>query len=318
MDPGQNPGYGFREFCANHRTQGDELAVDPQSSPIPNLTQNRYHFMITQYQVLQVEDCAVDAALNLRQLQRDGMQVQSERVETAAQMRSALEGKAWDFIICDYRLPGFDVLSALTLYKESALDIPFIVVSGRIGETQAVGLIKAGAHDCVMKENLVQLPTTVRRELQAAEDRRQRNREHANEVLLASMVRDCNDAIFGTTLEGSLVTWNKGAERLYGYSAAEILGRPAAILEPPDQPTKQVTILKRLKCGEPVEHYETVHLRKNKTAFEVLLVVSPVKEPKGRMIAASTIVQDITERKQREYERIGIIQSLTTALTQAA
>lgn len=290
-----------------------------RSAPTLKVKQTGFPYcMITHYQVLQVEDCAIDAALNLRQLQRNGLEVHSDRVETAAQMRSALERKPWDFIICDYRLPGFDVLSALALYNEAALDIPFIVVSGRIGETQAVKLIKAGAHDCVMKDNLAQLPATVRRELQATEERRRRKREHAREALLASMVRDCNDAIFGTTLEGSVVTWNRGAEKLYGYSAAEIVGRPAAILEPPDQPTKQVAILKRLKCGEPVEHYETVHLRKNKTAVEVSLVVSPVKESKGRMIAASTIVQDITARKQREYERIGIIQSLTAALAQAA
>jgi len=274
--------------------------------------------MSIQYQALQIEDCATDALLNLRQLQREGLDTKGERVETASQMRKALEAKTWDFILCDYQLPQFDVLSALALYKQTGLDIPFIVVSGRVGEAQAVKLIKAGAHEYVMKENLVQLPATVRRELRAAEERRARKREHASEVLLASIVRDCSDAIFGTTLEGSLVTWNKGAERLYGYPASEILGRPAAILEPPDQPTKQSAILKRLRCGEPVEHFETVHLRKNKTPIEVSLLVSPVKEPQGRMIAASTIVQDITDRKQREHERIGLIQGLTAALAQAA
>jgi PAS domain S-box-containing protein len=274
--------------------------------------------MNTQYRVLQIEDSVTDAFFNVRALQRGGLEVKSERVETSAQMRQALGEHSWDFIICDYQLPQFDVLSALALYKEAGLDIPFIAVSGRIGEAQAVKLIKAGVHNYVMKENLTDLPVTVRRELQAAEERYHLRRGQATEALLASIVKDCTEAIFGTTLDGSLVTWNKGAEKLYGYSASEIVGGPVAILEPPDQPTKQSAILKRLRCGEPVEHFETVHLRKNKSAIEVSLIVSPVKEPKGRLVGASTIVQDITHRKQREHERMGLIQGLTAVLAHTA
>jgi PAS domain S-box-containing protein len=270
--------------------------------------------MTTQFRVLQIEDSTNDAFFNVRALQSGGFEVRSERVENAEQMRRALEAGPWDFIICDYKLPQFDAFSALALYKEAGLEVPFIAVSGRIGEPQAIKLLKAGAHDCVMKDNLKELPTTVRRELQAAEDRRRRKREIDTEVLLASIVKECREAIFGTTLDGSLVTWNRGAEKLYGYSAAEVIGAPVAILEPPDQPTKQSTILKRLKCGEPVEHFETVHLRKDKSAIEVSVLVSPVKEPKGRLIGASTIVQDITDRKQKEQERFGLIRGLTAAL----
>jgi PAS domain S-box-containing protein len=198
------------------------------------------------------------------------------------------------------------------------LEVPFIVVSGRIGEEQAVKLMKAGAHEYVMKENLTQLAETVRCELQAAKERHIRLQHQSSEALLAAIVRNCKEAIFGTSLEGSLVTWNKGAEKLYGYTASEVVGGPAAILEPPDQPTKQTAILKRLRCGEPIGHFETVHLRKNKTAVEVSLIVSPVKESKGRLIGASTIAQDITLRKQKEHERMGLIQGLTAALAHSA
>src|SRR5689334_19734508 len=113
--------------------------------------------MKNEYRVLQVEDSPEDALFNVWQLQRDGLKVFSERVETAAQMRRALELGTWDFIICDYQLPQFDGLAALTLYKETGLDIPFIIVSGWIGETQAVKLIKAGAHEFVMKDDLAEL-----------------------------------------------------------------------------------------------------------------------------------------------------------------
>ena len=272
--------------------------------------------MSIKYRVLQIEDSVADALFNVRQLQREGLEVVSERVETAAQMSAALSGQAWDFILCDYQLPRFDGLAALRVYQDSRLDIPFIVVSGWIGEAQAVKLIKAGAHEYVMKDNLIELAPAVRRELRAAEERLIRGRAQANDALLASIVRDCNDAIFGATLEGSVVSWNKGAERLYGYTASEIMGGPAAMLEARDQLPEQSGVLKRLKRGEPVTHFETVHLRKNRTTVEVSLTISPVKEPRGRVVGTSTIAQDLTRHRQR-LAYPGIIPNPTSALTQA-
>ena len=253
--------------------------------------------MSNHYRVLQVEDSVDDALFNVRQLQREGLQVFSERVETAVEMRHALQLGTWDFVICDYQLPQFDGMEALSLYKETGLDIPFIVVSGWIGEAQAVKLIKAGAHEYIMKDDLGELGPAVRRELKAAEERLLRKRALASDALLASIVRDCDDAIFGTSLEGSVVTWNKGAERLYGYTAAEIVGGPAAILESPNQPTKQSTILQKLRGGEPVARFDTVHLRKNKSSVHVSVTMSPVKQSHGRVVGTSTVVQPITIRR---------------------
>src|ERR1700745_112596 len=118
--------------------------------------------MNNQHRVLLVEDCVMDALLNVRELERSGFRVVWERVETAAEMQAALAAKPWDFILCDYDLGGFDGLAALAVYKESGLDIPFIVVSGMIGEEQAVQMIKAGAHHYVMKDHLDQLGPTVK------------------------------------------------------------------------------------------------------------------------------------------------------------
>ena len=270
--------------------------------------------MTDPYRLLLIEDCDHDAFFNLRALEGGGMKVQSERVQTADQLKAALKQQSWDFIISDHCLPGFNSLAALELYKTFGLDIPFIVVSGLIGEEQAVKLMKAGAHDYVMKDNLAHLVSTVKRELQAAEERRTRQRQHDTELFMASIVRDCNDAIFGTNLEGSLVSWNKGAEKLYGYTASEIVGGPAAILESPHQFPGQSEILKKLKWSEAVPNFETVHLRKNRTPVEVSLTISPVKEAKGRIIGASTLAQDVSHRKQEEDDRIGLIQELANAL----
>src|SRR5262245_19633351 len=111
-----------------------------------------------------VEDSETDALLLLRELRRGGFDVVSRRVETAAQMSEALL-EPWDVIIADYRMPNFRGIDALILFKERGADIPFIVVSGAIGEDFAVGMMKAGAHDYLLKSNLMRLAPAIEREL---------------------------------------------------------------------------------------------------------------------------------------------------------
>jgi signal transduction histidine kinase/FixJ family two-component response regulator len=126
--------------------------------------------------VLQIEDSVDDALLLLRELRRGGFAPVCERVETAETMTSALADREWDLVISDYSMPYFSGLAALELLKKSGLDIPFIVVSGTIGEDLAVAAMKAGAHDYMMKGNLQRLAPSIERELREAESRRQRNR----------------------------------------------------------------------------------------------------------------------------------------------
>lgn len=124
--------------------------------------------------VLMVEDSEDDALLLLRALRQDGFSVVWERVQTAEQLRAALASHAWDVVISDYRLPGFDAPAALSILQQSGVDLPFIVVSGTIGEIAAVAMMKAGAHDYLMKENLTRLPEAVRREVREAQIRAER------------------------------------------------------------------------------------------------------------------------------------------------
>lgn len=269
------------------------------------------------FRVLLIEDCIEDAFFNIRALGKAGMEVKSERVDTVSQLENALATKTWDFILCDHSLPGWDGFAALKAFTDASLDIPFIMVSGQIGEEQAVKLMKAGAHDYIMKDNLAALVPTVKRELRAAEDRRAKRRSQDTEIFLASIVRDCNNAIYGTTLAGSLLTWNKGAEKLYGYTALEIVGRPAAILEAPDQVSKQTMALNKLKSGTTVPRFETVHLRKDRTPINVSLTISPIKEHNGRIIGASTLAEDNGARKQDEDDRIELIRELSQALAKS-
>src|ERR1043165_5002905 len=128
-------------------------------------------FMNRSIRVLLVEDSGNDALLLLRQLPKGGYEPVSKRVETAQTMRAALDEQLWDIVISDYVLPGFGGLESLEVLKAKGLDLPFIVVSGQIGEDVAVKAMKAGAHDYMMKDNLTRLVPAVERELREAQVR---------------------------------------------------------------------------------------------------------------------------------------------------
>src|SRR6266496_6120997 len=126
--------------------------------------------------VLNVEDSERDVSLLRRHLSRSGYELISERVETPETMRAALETQEWDVILCDYSMPHVNAVSALALLKEIELDIPFIIISGTIGEELAVEAMRAGANDYLMKDSLARLAPTIEREMHDAENRRARRR----------------------------------------------------------------------------------------------------------------------------------------------
>jgi PAS domain S-box-containing protein len=115
---------------------------------------------------------------------------------------------------------------------------------------------------------------------------------------LAAIVESSDDAIISHTLDGVIVSWNRGAERLYGYTAAETVGRPLAMLAPPDHVNEVPHLMGQLRRGEQIEHYETVRVRKDGRRLDVSLTISPVKGPEGRIVGASKIARDITQRKR--------------------
>jgi len=116
--------------------------------------------------------------------------------------------------------------------------------------------------------------------------------------ILAAIVESSDDAIIAKDLHGTVLAWNRGAERMYGYTATEIIGKPISVLIPPDQPNELIDIMARLARGERVEHYETVRLTKDGRHLDVSLSISPVKDAAGRVVGASTIARDITATKQ--------------------
>src|SRR5512138_890559 len=143
--------------------------------------------MGTYLRILIIEDSKEDAHLILREIQRGGYEVESERVETAQAMQAALTRQGWDLIICDFSLPQFNAPKALELLKESGYDIPFIIASGTIGEESAVNALKAGAHDFIIKGNYARLIPAIERELKEAEIRRERRERERELEAIASV-----------------------------------------------------------------------------------------------------------------------------------
>ncbi|OAI57834.1 histidine kinase [Planctomyces sp. SCGC AG-212-M04] len=133
-------------------------------------------------------------------------------------------------------------------------------------------------------------------------DREDRLLKEATELRtrLAAIVESSDDAIISKTLDGIITTWNKGAERIFGYTAAETIGQPVTMLFPQDRLHEEPTILERLRNDQRIDHYETVRLRKDGTPLHISLTVSPVKDADGRIIGASKIARDITPRKKAE------------------
>jgi len=120
----------------------------------------------------------------------------------------------------------------------------------------------------------------------------------ASQAYLASIVECSDDAIYGKTLDGTILSWNRGAERIYGYSAAEMVGRPVSVLVPPNKPDEVPAILEKVKRGERVSHFETTRVRKDGEVIDLSLNVSPIRDASGQIIGASTTARDITEQKR--------------------
>lgn len=120
---------------------------------------------------------------------------------------------------------------------------------------------------------------------------------------LAAIVRSSDDAIISKDLDGVIASWNKGAQRLFGYTAEEIVGKPVMTLIPPDRHLEEVEILARIRAGEHIEHYETLRQRKDGSQVWVSLTISPLKDARGSVFGASKIARDMTERRRADEHR---------------
>jgi signal transduction histidine kinase len=191
--------------------------------------------------VLMAEDSELDAKLVLHEVRSKGYALETHRVDCDVEFRAALESQEWDLILCDYSMPGFDGLAALRIYQEAGLDIPFILVSGTVGEDIAVEAMRAGAHDYLMKDNLARLVPAIERELRES---RMRHRERLGQAqlrqaqkldsigtLASGVAHEINNPIMGIMGYAEIIKDGVDAESKTARMADEIIGQTRRVGE---------------------------------------------------------------------------------------
>jgi diguanylate cyclase (GGDEF)-like protein/PAS domain S-box-containing protein len=262
--------------------------------------------MADEIRLLIVEDLETDAELAVRELHKGGVPSRVLRVETEPDYVRALQEFMPDLVLCDYTLPRFDGMSALTLARERRPDLPFIFLSGTIGEEIAIESLQRGATDYVLKANLARLAPAVRRALQQAQDR---TKSKAAEAELAS-VRDRTNSIFDSLrdvvwsispLRKEIIYISSATRELFGRPPQDFIAHPALwfdCVHPEDRnAVRQAS--KRLIAGEPIDmEYRIVHRDGSVRWVHNRARFIP---PRGMQEArVDGIVSDITERKRQE------------------
>jgi len=250
--------------------------------------------------VLLVEDSEDDALLLVRTLRRGGYDPTWERVDTAPAMGAALEGRGWDLVISDHSMPAFSSLAALGLLRRKGfVDLPFIIVSGQIGEDAAVAAMKAGAHDYLMKDNLARLTSAIERELRDANVRRERRRA---EEKYRSIFENALEGIFQTTVDGRFVTANPAMARMLGYeSPEELLGAISNIRNQLYvEPERREEFYRRALRDGFVGGFEVQMRRKDGNPVWVSANARAIYDAGGCILSYEGTVEDITERKRAE------------------
>jgi two-component system cell cycle sensor histidine kinase/response regulator CckA len=254
--------------------------------------------------VLVVEDLVTDAKLVVQELRRTGRPVEFERVDTPEAMRAALERQEWDVVTSDWSMPKFTAPAALAILKEKGLDLPFVIVSGTIGEGAAVEAMRAGAHDYVLKDKLGRLTPAVEREVREFKERRAHCQ--ADEALRKSEARFrrlADSGIIGIVtadVHGHITEANDAYMKMVGYSREELFRGDVrwTDLTPPEFGEANARSLEQLQASGVAPPWETETFRKDGSRVPIVVGAAMLEYP--RCIAFTA---DLTERKQAEAAR---------------
>lgn len=251
--------------------------------------------------ILHLEDNPADAALVEEILHEGGIACEMIWVKTAKDFQAALKERAIDLIISDFALPTFDGMSALKFAQEQFPETPFVFVSGTMGEEVAVESLKQGATDYVLKDRLIRLGASVKRATQEARERAERKRAEEKIHEQAALLDKAQDAIIVRDLEDCIIYWNKSAERLYGWTAAEANGRNVnELLLAKDAPQLDSGQKEFMERGEWMGEVQQVTKDRKPVMVESrwTLVRDGAGQPKAKLV----INTDITEKKKLEAQ----------------
>jgi two-component system cell cycle sensor histidine kinase/response regulator CckA len=258
--------------------------------------------------VLIVEDSAEDTELLLEELRHGGFEPVCERVQTAGAMTAALKKQAWDIVIADYTMPNFSAPAALELLQKSGLDLPFIIVSGSIGEDIAVASMKAGAHDYMMKGELKRLIPGIERELREAEGRRQRKQAEEqlrqSEERFRQLAENIKEVFWLSNPETTQILYVSPAyQEIWGRSTASLYENPKSFVDaihPEDKPHVLKVLEQQAVEGTFDHEYRIV--RPDGSVRWIRDRGFPIRDETGRLYRVAGIAEDITERKQAEEQ----------------
>jgi len=235
-------------------------------------------------------------------------------VQTAASLALGLHRLAAggiEVVLLDLSLPDSSGLASFTALYSQFPSVPIVVLTALEDETLALTALREGAQDYLIKSE--NNPRSLTRAIRYAVERK-RGEEARSQ--LAAIVESSHDAIIGLSLECLIVSWNSGAESMFGHSFEEVIGRPSSLLLPQGQFDDLPYMLDRLKIGQPVKDFEGIRVRQNGQEMHLAISISPIKNSVGRVIGASMIARDINEQKLHQAEREQLIAQLQTALAE--
>jgi PAS domain S-box-containing protein len=260
--------------------------------------------------LLLVVDDEVSITITLGELlRREGYRVNT--ANSGAEATDLISRNDYDLVIVDLHMGGIDGMTVLDRLRRQSPLTPGIVLTGYPTLDSAVAAMRQGVDDYLVKpSDLDDLRLAVQRGLEqrrllVAQRENQSGLERTSEELashLAAIVECSDDAIISKSLQGIILSWNKGAERIFGYSAEEVIGKSITIIIPQERLHEEPVILDRLRRGERIDHFETVRVAKDGSYLDVSITISPVRNKDGHIIAASKIARDISDRKRAEQE----------------
>ena len=248
-----------------------------------------------------MEDNPTDAQLVQAMLGSAGFNCDIRRIDTREGFEAALQGESWDLVISDFTLPSFDGLSALILARKTRPELPFIFVSGTIGEEAAVESLRCGATDYILKDRMSRLPASVQRAVQESRTRAEQRRAAEKIREQAALLDNARDAICVTDMDHRVIYWNKGAERLIGWSAQEVAGRNVAeMLFRPDDKRPLEALKQLIRTGEWQGELDRIGKDRQNIIVESRWTL--LRDEVGQARSILMIDTDITEKKRIEGE----------------